>query len=114
VKASSWFQTVHCHSRKPYPTSQDGPESKYLLHGGMSGKGSLLTKPSGPLGTSLAWRILFWAYITMIMSLFLLFWYEMLGMLHLPEEGLGHCPHVTDGHKSLYGGFRLFDWGLVP
>ena len=25
---------------------------------------SLLAKPSGPLGTSLAWRTLFWAYLT--------------------------------------------------
>jgi hypothetical protein len=30
----------------------------------MSGKGSLLTKLPGPLGTSLAWRTLFWAYMT--------------------------------------------------
>ena len=41
---------------KPYPTSQGGPEVKYLLQGGMSGKGSLLAKPSRPLGTSLKWR----------------------------------------------------------
>ena len=30
----------------------------------MSGKGSLLAKLSGPLGTSLAWRTVFWAYVT--------------------------------------------------
>jgi hypothetical protein len=30
----------------------------------MSGKGSLLAKPSGPVGTSLAWRTLFCAYMT--------------------------------------------------
>ena len=30
----------------------------------MSGKGSLLFKTSAPLGTSLAWRTLFWAYVT--------------------------------------------------
>ena len=30
------------------PTSQGGPEIKYLLQGGTSGKGSLLAKPSGP------------------------------------------------------------------
>ena len=30
----------------------------------MSRKGSLLAKPSGPLGTSLAWRTLFWAHVT--------------------------------------------------
>ena len=36
-----------------------------LLQGGMSGKGILLAKPSGPLGTSFAWRTLFWAYMTM-------------------------------------------------
>ena len=45
-------------------TSQGGPEIKYLLQGEMSGKESLLTKPSGPLGTSLALRSLFWAYMT--------------------------------------------------
>jgi hypothetical protein len=41
------------------PTSQGGPEIKYLLQGGMSRKWSLLAKPSGLLGTSLAWRTLF-------------------------------------------------------
>jgi hypothetical protein len=45
-------------------TSQGGPEIKYLLQGGMFGKGSLLAKPSGSLVTSLAWRTLFWAYMT--------------------------------------------------
>ena len=30
----------------------------------MSGQGSLWLKPSGPLGTSLAWRTLFWAHVT--------------------------------------------------
>jgi hypothetical protein len=35
----------------------------------MSGKGSLLAKPPEPLGTSLAWRTLFWAYMTVAMSL---------------------------------------------
>jgi hypothetical protein len=30
----------------------------------MSGKGSLLAKPSWPLGTSLAWRTLSWACMT--------------------------------------------------
>ena len=37
-------------------TSQDGLEIKYLLQGGVSGKESLLAKPSRPLGTSLKWR----------------------------------------------------------
>jgi hypothetical protein len=31
---------------KPYPTSQDGSEIKYLLQGRMPGKESLLAKPS--------------------------------------------------------------------
>jgi hypothetical protein len=44
---------------KTYSTSQCGPEIKYLLQGGMSGKGSLLAIPSGPLGTSSVWRSLF-------------------------------------------------------
>ena len=39
---------------KPYLSSQGGPEIKYLLYRGMSEKGRLLVKPSGPLGTSLA------------------------------------------------------------
>jgi hypothetical protein len=41
---------------KPYPTSQGGPEVKYLLQGGVSGQESLLAKPSRPLGTPLKWR----------------------------------------------------------
>jgi hypothetical protein len=41
---------------KPYPTSQGGPEVKYLLQGAVSGKESLLDKPSRLLGTSLKWR----------------------------------------------------------
>jgi hypothetical protein len=45
-------------------TSEDGSEITYLLQGGRSGKGSLLAKPSGPLSTLLAWRTLFWAYVT--------------------------------------------------
>ncbi|EDL30679.1 mCG148064 [Mus musculus] len=49
---------------KPYPTSQGGPEIKSLLQGVMSGKGSLLAKPSGPGGTSLTWRTLFLAFVT--------------------------------------------------
>jgi hypothetical protein len=37
---------------KPYPMSQSGPEIKYLLQGGISGKVNLLAMPSRPLGTS--------------------------------------------------------------
>jgi hypothetical protein len=75
-----------------YPPSQGGPKIKYLLQGGMSGKGSLLTKPSRPLGTSLEGELCFRAYVTVIMSLFLLSWSEMLGMLHLHVEGIGALP----------------------
>lgn len=49
---------------KLYPTSHVGPEINYLLQGGVSGKGSLLAKPSGLLGTLLAWRTLFRTYLT--------------------------------------------------
>ena len=42
---------------KPSPTSLGGPDTKYILQGELSGKGSLLAKPSEPLGTSLAWSI---------------------------------------------------------
>jgi hypothetical protein len=38
---------------KTIPTSQGGPEVKYLLQGGVSGKESLLAKSYRPLGTSL-------------------------------------------------------------
>jgi hypothetical protein len=64
---SPCFQTVYwlfIMENGCMPTSQLGPEIKYLLQERMSGKGSLLAKPSGPLGTSLAWRILFWVYRT--------------------------------------------------
>jgi hypothetical protein len=55
---------------KPPPlTSQGELEIKHFLQGGMSGKGSLLAKPSRPLGTSLAWRTLSWAYVTVVTSL---------------------------------------------
>lgn len=49
---SPWFQTVYClfiMENGCVPTSQVGPEIKYLLQEGMSGKGSSLA-----LGTSLA------------------------------------------------------------
>jgi hypothetical protein len=48
-----------------FTTFQGRPEIKYLLQRGISRKGSLLAKPSGPLGTSLAWRTLFGAYATL-------------------------------------------------
>jgi hypothetical protein len=40
---------------KPYPTSQGGPEIKYLLQGGMFGERRLLAMLCGSLGKSLAW-----------------------------------------------------------
>jgi hypothetical protein len=46
-----FYMQVESGCIKPYPTSQDGLETKYLLQGGMSGKRSLLAKSSGPLGT---------------------------------------------------------------
>jgi hypothetical protein len=51
ILASELFMKNGC-----VPTSQGGPEIKYLLQGGMFWEGRLLAKPSGPLGTSLAWR----------------------------------------------------------
>lgn len=59
---SPWFQTVHwlyIMENGCITTSQVGPEIKYLLQEGMSGKGSSLAKPLRPLGTSLAWRLSF-------------------------------------------------------
>jgi hypothetical protein len=79
---------------KLYPASQGVPKVKYVLQGQMFGKGSLLATPSGPLGTSLAQRTLFRTYLTVVTSLFLLSWSSVLGMPHLPVEGLGHCPYV--------------------
>lgn len=55
---SPWFHWLFILKNGCIPTSHGGPEIKYLLQRGMSGKGSLLTRPSGPLGTLLAWRIL--------------------------------------------------------
>jgi hypothetical protein len=56
------FQTLYCHAEngfvKTYLPSQDGPEIKYLLQGGMSGKRILLATLSRLLGTSLACRSL--------------------------------------------------------
>ena len=72
---------------KPYPTSQCELEIKYLLQGGMSGKGSLLAKPSGPLGTLLAWRTLFWAYLTKVFS--------ARSMAHVPSQECGGKLRVT-------------------
>jgi hypothetical protein len=43
---------------KLHPTSQGGPEIKYLLQGEMSRKEILLAMISGPLGTSSAWKSL--------------------------------------------------------
>ena len=45
--------------QKPHSVSWGGPEIKYVVQGGTSEKGSLLAKPYGPPGTSLAWRTLF-------------------------------------------------------
>jgi hypothetical protein len=41
------FVMVEGECIKPYPTSQGGPEIKYLLQEGMSGKRSLLATPLG-------------------------------------------------------------------
>ena len=51
---------------KPYSSSQGRPEIKQLFHGRKSGKGNLLAKPSEPLSTSLPWRTLIWAYMTVV------------------------------------------------
>ena len=63
-------------------------EIKYLFKGGMSRKESLLAnKLSRSLGASIAWRILFWAYVNVVSSLFLFSWSEMLGMPYPHVEG---------------------------
>ena len=46
------------------PPPQGGPEIKHPFQGGVPGKGSVLAKPSGPPGASLAWRTQFWAHLT--------------------------------------------------
>ena len=81
------------------PTSQGGPEIKYLLKGGVSGKGSLLAKPSGPLGTSLAWGTLFCAYVTC----------PYVGSVaHVPCSEFGReVPTVSGVHPLSFQGFNL-------
>ena len=66
---------------KPYPTSQGGPEIKCLFQGGISGNGSLLAKPSGPLGASLAWRTLVWGLCDNRTSFF-----YVRSMAHVPSQ----------------------------
>lgn len=64
---SPWFQTVYwliIMENGQVSTSQGRPEIK-LLREGVFRRGSLLAKPSGPLGTSLPWRTLSWAYMTL-------------------------------------------------
>lgn len=46
-------------------TSQNESEIFFFLQQGISGKGHLLTKLSGPPNTSLAWRTLSWGYVTL-------------------------------------------------
>jgi hypothetical protein len=87
---SPWFQFIVMVENgfgKPYPTSQSGSEIKYLLQGGMSGKGSVSAKPSGSLGTLLAWRTLFWAYLTKVFS--------ARSMAHVPSQECGGKLRVT-------------------
>jgi hypothetical protein len=48
---------------KPYPTSQGGPEIKYLLQAEMSGKQNLLAVLIRPLGITLEYRSLSSAYL---------------------------------------------------
>jgi hypothetical protein len=79
----------------------------------MSGKEILLAVLAGPLGTSLAWRTLFCTYLTLVMSLFLLSWSEMLGMPHLHMEGIGALSLWRLMATNLWG-LQLRDRGLVP
>lgn len=63
---SPWFQTVYglfMVENGCVPTSQGGPEIKYLLQGGMPEKGSHWLNPSG---SPLAWRTVFWADVTCV------------------------------------------------
>lgn len=62
----NWLLTLFIMEHGCILTSQAASKIKYLLQGRMSGKGSLLAKPSGPLGTALAWRTPFWAYMTAV------------------------------------------------
>jgi hypothetical protein len=60
IDCSSWKMNAY----HIVPTCQDWPKIKHLFQGGIFMKGSLLTKPLVPLGTSIAWRTLLWAYVT--------------------------------------------------
>jgi hypothetical protein len=65
-----------------------GPEVKYLLQEGVSGKESL------SLDNSLKWR-------------------SVLSLCDYMWRGLGHCLYVSDGHKSM-GGLWLVTGALCP
>ena len=86
----------------PCPTSQGGPEIKYLLQGGVSRKLSLLVTPSRPLGTSFACRTLYWAYLVGHISFPIVLVWD--GRDALPTCGRAWVlPLVTEGHKSIEG-----------
>lgn len=84
---------------KPYPTSQDGPEIKYLLQGGMTWKGSF-DKALQPL-------------ISVENSVSLLDCGHGSSPIVLVSDvrdasstcggAWGHCRYVIDGHKSMGG-----------
>jgi hypothetical protein len=81
---------------KPYPISHSGPEVKYLLQGGPSGKESLLVKSSRPLATSLKWKS--------VLSL----WSRPLQV-----EGLGALP-LCDWWPQIYGELQLVTVAWCP
>lgn len=66
------------------PLTQGGPEMKYLLQEGMSKKGTLLAKTSGPahLDTSLACRTLYY-------------------MTNCHELHVGYCGHVLQDRNQV-------------
>lgn len=105
-KGSLWFSHISFHNEgrcvKPYSTSQGGPEIKYILLGWMSGKESVLAMLSRPRCTSLAWRS--------VLSLGDLW---SCPYPHLHVDGLGCCPYVIDGHKSM-GTLRLVTGAWCP
>jgi hypothetical protein len=74
-------------SKNCAPLSWGGPEVKYFLQGGVSGKGSLLAKPFRPLGTSLKWSSVL-RLLTCGQVLYL--WRD-----------LGNYPYMTDNHKPM-------------
>jgi len=101
VHGRKWLHTI------PYQLLRvDLRLNTFLLQGGMCGKGSLLVKPSGSLGTSVAWRTLFWAYRLLVMFPYVRSVAHVPGQAFGREQGVaqvsGVCPLSLQVSNPLY------------